>query len=281
MKKVGILFNARIDAARSLALELEKTLGELKASAWICPASDETKAKQQLAGTEMILSLGGDGTMLRTARLSAPLAIPILGVNMGNLGFTTELSGQEVLSKISRFLAGEGWIDERTMLQTELPSEAGAPILHALNDMVVARGKLVRIIRVKASVNGQPIATYKADGVIVATATGATGYSLAAGGPILFPDAKEFLLTPIMSHLGLTASLVLSPESIIELEVQTTHEARVSIDGQVEFPLQSGDVIRVSRSPYVARLLRIQPQKFFHETLLQRLTGKGGRSIES
>jgi len=274
MKRIGILFNPRIAAAESLALELEKTLGQLENSVWICQTADEVKAKEQLAGTEMILSLGGDGTMLRVARLAAPEAVPILGVNLGNLGFTTELSGQEVFSKITTFLSGEGWIDERAMLQVELPAQAGASALHALNDVVIARGAIVRVIQVKASVNGQPITTYRADGVIVATATGATGYSLAAGGPILFPHAKEFLLTPIMSHLGLTAALVLPSEAVVELEVQTAHEAKVSIDGQVEYPLNSGNTIRVKRSPYTAKLLRIQPPSFFYETLLRKLGGR-------
>ena len=274
MRKAGILFNARITDAEILAQTLAKKLERSSVSAWICPASDEAKAKEQLAGTEMILSLGGDGTMLRTARLVASEAIPIVGVNLGNLGFTTELSDQEVLDKIPRFLKGEGWNDERAMLQVELPSPAGPSMFHVLNDVVVGRGAIVRLIRVKASVNGQPITTYKADGVIVATATGSTGYSLAAGGPILSPNAEEFLLTPITSHLGLTAALVLSSEAVVELEVQTAHEARVSIDGQVEFPLSSGDTIKIKRSPYTTQLLRIQPQSFFYHTLLEKLGGK-------
>ncbi|MFA4836634.1 MAG: NAD(+)/NADH kinase [Dehalococcoidia bacterium] len=276
MKKIGILFNSRIAAAGDLALELQKALGKSKIKVWSCVAYDEAMTEAMLEGTDMIISLGGDGTVLRAARLAAPQSIPILCVNLGNLGFTTELTGQEAQSQVPRFLAGEGWVDERAMLQAELPLKGGPLTIHALNDVVVGRGSVMRVIRVKASTSGQPITTYKGDGVIVATATGSTGYSLAAGGPILFPNAREIILTPISSHLGLAAALVLSGESIIELEVQTTHEARVSIDGQIEFPLNSGDVVRVRRSPYTARLLRIQPRPFFHETLLKRLSGKGG-----
>lgn len=276
MKKVGILFNSRIAAAENLALDIEKTLGQSSTSVWVCPASDEAEVKEQLAGSEMVISLGGDGTMLRVARIVAPASVPILGINVGNLGFTTELGAHEAIGSIPRFLSGEGWIDERIMLQAELPLQSGPTIFHALNDVVVGRGSVLRVIRIRASVDGQPITNYRADGVIVSTATGSTGYSLSAGGPILFPNADEILLTPITSHLGLTTALVLSGESMVELEVQTAHEARVSIDGQVEFPLQSGDIIRVSRSPYTARLLRIQPRSFFHQTLLQKLSGKGG-----
>lgn len=279
MKRVGILFNSNIAAAPGLAQSMAKKLQQSGVSVWLYPAADEARAREEFAGTGMILSLGGDGTMLRAARLAAPEAIPILGINLGNLGFTTEIDGREALTRIAGFLAGESWTDERAMLQAELPSCSSA--IHALNDVVVGRGSIVRVIRVKVSVDGQPVTTYKGDGVIVATATGSTGYSLAAGGPILFPNAQEILLTPIAPHLGLTASLVLSPQSVIELEVQTAHQARVSIDGQLGFPLQSGDTVRIRRSPYITRLLRIQPRSFFHQTLLQRLSAEGRSADES
>jgi len=281
MRRVGILFNANIAAAPGLAQSLAHQLRESSISVWAYPAADEAGSREELAGTEMILSLGGDGTMLRAARLAAPEAIPILGINLGDLGFTTEISGREALTRISSFLNGEGWTDERAMLQAELPSHSSPAVIHALNDVVVGRGSIVRVIQVKASVDGQPVTTYKGDGVIVATATGSTGYSLAAGGPILFPKAEEILLTPIAPHLSLAASLVLSPQSVVELEVQTAHEARVSIDGQLEFPLRSGNTVRIRRSPYTTRLLRTRPRSFFHQTLLQRLIAKGGPSDES
>ncbi|NQT71563.1 MAG: NAD(+)/NADH kinase [Chloroflexi bacterium] len=276
MKKAGILFNARIAAAKSFAPMLQENLEKEGISIWSCAASDEARARAKLSGTKIILSLGGDGTMLRVARLAAQEGIPILGINMGNLGFTTELTADGALERIPNFLTGEGWIDERAMLQVELPLHGDSSTYHALNDVVVARGSTVRVIKVRAAVSGQPMTTYRADGVIVATATGSTGYSLAAGGPILFPNAKEFLLTPISPHLGLSAALVLSPDAVVELDVQTAHEARVSIDGQVELPLRSVDTIRVTRSPYTTKLLRIQPQSFFYQTLLERLGGKGG-----
>ncbi|MFW0859312.1 MAG: NAD(+)/NADH kinase [Dehalococcoidia bacterium] len=296
MRRVGILFNANIAAAPGLAQSLAKKLQQSGVSVWAYPASDEARAGEELAGTEMILSLGGDGTMMRAARLAAPEAIPILGINLGNLGFTTEISGREALTRISSFLNGESWTDERAMLQAELPESCpgyvdrvrtrstdygdGKSVIHALNDVVVGRGSIIRVIRVKASVDGQPVTTYKGDGVIVATATGSTGYSLASGGPILFPSAEEILLTPIAPHLSLATSLVLSPQSLVELEVRTAHEARVSIDGQLELPLRSGDTVRIRRSPYTTRLLRIQPRSFFHQTLLQKLSARGGSADE-
>ncbi|MFO8102177.1 MAG: NAD(+)/NADH kinase [Dehalococcoidia bacterium] len=275
MRKTGILFNASIPAAEEFAHVLEATLKEQKVSAWLCAASDEEAVQQNLAGSEAIISLGGDGTMFRVARLVAPDPVPILGINLGSLGFTTELTSSEALEKLPELVARSGWIDERAMLEVELPLHADFPVTHALNDAVVGRGSVVRIIKVRASVDDQPITTYRADGIIVATATGSTGYSLAAGGPILFPNSKQFLLTPILPHLGPSAALVLSSSAEVEMEVQTDHEARVSIDGQVEFPLRNVDTIRIRRSPYVTRLLRIQPRPFFYQTLLERLGGKG------
>lgn len=274
MKKAGILFNKRIPEARELARSLTEVLKQYHVSAWACPASEESRARKKLAGTGAVFSLGGDGTMLRVARLIAPEGIPIIGVNLGNLGFTTEFTSGELFAAVPRFLDGDGWIDERSMLEVELPLQSGYTGLTALNDVVVARGPTVRVIKVRASVNDQPITTYRADGVIVATATGSTGYSLAAGGPILFPNAREFLLTPVMPHLGLSAAMVLSADVEVELDVQTTHQARVSLDGQVEFPLRNVDTIKVRRSPYITRLLRIQPQTFFYQTLLEKLGGK-------
>jgi len=275
MRKAGILYNKRIDAARELAQALTETLKKQNISVWSCAASEEAKARKRLPETSALISLGGDGTMFRVARLAASESVPILGVNMGTLGFTTELAASETLDAIPRFLEGEGWIDERAMLEVELPLQSAIPSpIHALNDVVVARGSTVRVIRVWASVDDQPITTYKADGVIVTTATGSTGYSLAAGGPILFPNAKEFLMTPLLPHLGLSAAMVLSSDAVVELNVQTTHQARISIDGQVEFPLRNVDTIKIRRSPYTTRLLRIQSQSFFYQTLLKKLDSK-------
>ncbi len=274
MRKAGILFNAGIPAAEEFAHTLETMLQERKVSAWICAASDKETVQAKLHGTEAVISLGGDGTMFRVARLVAPEAVPILGINLGSLGFTTELTSAEAIEKIPELVDRKGWIDERAMLEVELPLHADFLTVHALNDVVVGRGSVIRVIKVRASVDKQPITIYRADGIIVATATGSTGYSLAAGGPILFPNSKEFLLTPILPHLGPSAALVLSSGAEVELEVQTDHEARVSIDGQVEFPLRNVDTIQIRRSPYITRLLRIQPQPFFYQTLLEKLGGK-------
>ncbi len=269
-KKVGILFQPKIAAAEDLARQLAKVVGDLGVAVWVCSAWEEDRAREQAGETELVISLGGDGTILRAARVASPLSIPILGVNLGRLGFMTELRPDDALSRVPAFVKGEGWGEERAMLQAELVSSDMSPF-HALNDVVVGRGERCRLIRVKATVDGELVTTYKCDGLILATATGSTGYSLAAGGPMLHPLAREILLQPIAAHLSLGTALVLPSEATVELEVRTTHQATLSIDGQIEVPLSDGAVVRVKRSPHITRLMRTQRSTLFYETLMQKL----------
>ncbi len=152
-KKVGILFQPKIPAALKLARELEKVVTGTGAAAWLCSAWEEEKACEQLGGTRFIICLGGDGTIIRAARIVCAEAIPILGVNLGRLGFMTELGPDEALTRVPAFIEGEGWVEERSMLQAEVVSGDGKDY-HALNDVVVARGARCRLIRVKATING-------------------------------------------------------------------------------------------------------------------------------
>ncbi len=269
-KKVGILFQPKIATAEDLARQLAKVVGDLGVAVWVCSAWEEDRAREQAGETELVISLGGDGTILRAARVASPLSIPILGVNLGRLGFMTELRPDDALSRVPAFVKGEGWGEERAMLQAELVSSDMSPF-HALNDVVVGRGERCRLIRVKATVDGELVTTYKCDGLILATATGSTGYSLAAGGPMLHPLAREILLQPIAAHLSLGTALVLPSEATVELEVRTTHQATLSIDGQIEVPLSDGAVVRVKRSPHITRLMRTQRSTLFYETLMQKL----------
>ena len=269
-KKVGILFQPKIATAEDLARQLAKVVGDLGVAVWVCSAWEEDRAREQAGETELVISLGGDGTILRAARVASPLSIPILGVNLGRLGFMTELRPDDALSRVPAFVKGEGWGEERAMLQAELVS-SDMPPFHALNDVVVGRGERCRLIRVKATVDGELVTTYKCDGLILATATGSTGYSLAAGGPMLHPLAREILLQPIAAHLSLGTALVLPSEATVELKVRTTHQATLSIDGQIEVPLSDGAVVRVKRSPHITRLMRTQHSTLFYETLMQKL----------
>jgi NAD+ kinase len=279
MKRVGIIFHPLNEAAGNLARELEQFLGTRGVSAWLCSAWEGDAAKAQVDGTDLMLSIGGDGTILRAAQAVLPRAVPITGINLGNLGFMTELTVDEARDKLTALLAGEGWLDERSLLEAELHAtgESAAPqTFYALNDMVIAHGEVARVIYVEASVDGQLLTTYKADGVIVSTATGSTGYSLAAGGPILHPQAKEMLLLPIVPHLSASYKLVLPPTSTIELRVSTLHSAALTVDGHIVTPLSDGTVVTVKRSTNTVRFLRIHPDTSLFGSLEKRLKGKQG-----
>jgi len=278
MKRVGILYHPMKEAAYTLAKKLEEFLSAKDLSVWLCSAWEGEAAKAQAKGTDLILSIGGDGTILRAAQAVVPGPTPITGINLGNLGFMTELSVDEAEEKLTALLAGEGWIDERSLLEVELsPAEEEhkpAQVFYALNDVVVARGAVARVIFVEASIDGEPLTTYKADGVIVATATGSTSYSLATGGPILHPQAKELLLLPISPHLSSAYTLVLPSTAVVKLHLSTTHSATLSVDGHINLPLSSGAAITVKHSSNTVRFLRIHPEASFYSSLEQRLKGK-------
>ena len=274
--KIGILYHPMNESARKLANKLEKTLTKKGVSIWLCSSWDVESARTKTNGTELILSIGGDGTILRAAQAVIPGKTPITGINMGNLGFMTELSAAETEDELYRILDGEGWIDERCLLEAEVLPCEGSPrsTFYALNDIVIARGSVARVIYVTAFIDSALLTTYKADGVILATATGSTGYALAAGGPILPPHSTDFLLLPIVPLLNVKNCVVLPPDSKVQLSVQAVHPATLSIDGHTNLPLNSGAVIKVRRSRHKVRFLRIHPASSFYSTLEKRLKGK-------
>ncbi len=277
VNRVGILYHPLNKAAKTLAKKLEKFLVGEGVSIWLRSAWEWEQAKAQVNNTDLILSIGGDGTILRAAQVAVADLIPITGINLGRLGFMTELSVDETAEKLPALLAGEGWIDERAMLEAKLSPAAQdepAATFYALNDVVVARGAIARTVYVEASIDGKPLTTYKADGVIVATATGSTGYSLAAGGPILHPQSRECLLLPIAPHLSSAYTMVLAPTAVVKLRITTAHQAILSIDGHINIPISSGAIITIKHSDKTARFLRIHPETSFYSSLEQRLKGK-------
>jgi NAD+ kinase len=278
MKRVGIVYHPKIAAAKTLVEHLAELLPSLNRTAWTCSAWDEEGMRAESPGTDLAISVGGDGTILRVARAVSDWEIPILGVNFGHLGFMTELSADDIIERLPSVLNGGGWVDRRMMLQADLYRRDGSrhdeglpQPLCALNDVMMGRGATSRVVYVKATVDGVLLTTYKADGVVIATATGSTGYSLAAGGPILYPQAEDILIKPISAHLTLAYPLVLPSTAVIELEVHTDHEAMLSVDGQISVALHDGDRIVARRGCHVARFLRVNPPEYFYSALERRL----------
>ncbi len=277
MNRIGIIYHPLKEAAGKLARELGESFESGGLSAWLCSAWESDTARKQVDGTDLIITIGGDGTILRAAQAVVPRPIPITGINLGNLGFMTELSVDEAEEKLTQLLAGEGWIDERYLLEAEVPATEETPEpqrFYALNDVVITHGAVARVIYVEASIDGELLTTYKADGVIVSTATGSTGYSLAADGPILHPQAQEMLLLPIVPHLSASYKLVLPPTSTVGLRVNTAPSVTLTVDGHITTPLPSGTTVNVRHSKNTVRFLRIHTKTSFFGSLDERLKGK-------
>ncbi len=234
-----------------------------------------------LANADLVVSFGGDGTLIRAADLCSEKGTPILGVYYGRFGFVTQCQGPEVPAQLERFLAGEARFENRMMLQTEL-LRAGQVIatLHSLNEMVLQRTVTVRMMTFEVQVDGHVLTRYPADGIMIATPTGSTAYNLSAGGIIVDPRVEAMLLTAIAPHTLSARPLALAPDSEIRLKVQADGDAVLSGDGQNRLHLLSKDEVRVTRSPRVTRLMSVRPDDFLvklGERLLwsQSLLGQG------
>lgn len=277
LNRVGILYHPMVEASYKKGKELEEHLEARNVAVWLCSAWEGEKAKGLLDKTDLIISVGGDGTILRAAHIAVPSHVPILGVNLGKLGFMTELNADEFMDKLHTLLSGEGWIDERAMLEAELPgalSGSETTVFHALNDVVAARGAVAQLVHIAVSIDGQHLTTYKADGMIVATATGSTGYSLAAGGPILYPQSQDYLMVPIAPHLSPTYPIVLPSRAVLKMHIVATNRGTLSIDGHINLPLPSEATVTVRHSQNTVRFLRVHARDSFYGSLEQKLKGK-------
>jgi NAD+ kinase len=279
IKTIGVLYHPKVASTHTKADELGSFIKTQGVASWVCSAWDTDEACKKMKTTDLLLTVGGDGTILRAVQAVIPQMTPITGVNQGKLGFMTELGNDEAVSKLPLLISGQGWIDERAMLQAEVACKGKSPqVFHALNDIVMARGGIARLVKIEAGIDGQPLPTYKADAVIVATATGSTGYALAAGGPVLHPHSAEMLMIPVAPHLSPAYPLLIPEKSEITLRLNTYLESTLSIDGHINITLIEGDSITIRRSPYIARFRRLRPDGSFFSTLEEKLKGKQGVS---
>ncbi len=270
MKKAGIFVHSTWPAARALADEVTGyLLREGVQKVWATSEWDDDALRSDMPGSDLLICLGGDGTVLRAARTVAPNPVPILGVNMGRLGFLAEVRPDELVERLPDVLAGRYRVEERAMLKASVP--AWGITYDALNDVVVGRQTVSRPIYVDVRVDGSQLAIHRCDAMIVATATGSTAYSLSAGGPILHPESRDIVLTPVAPHIAASRPLVLPPDSVIELTVSADKDATVSIDGQVDTQLNSGDTVSVCRSPHTARFVRFSTPQDYYGMLAERL----------
>ena len=217
---------------------------------------------------DVLVALGGDGTVLRAGHLCAEAGIPILGINLGRFGFLAETQRGDWREAIAALVAGHYRIEERLALNAEHHrSDTILNRSYVVNDVVIARGQFVRPIRIEARVDGYTLTTYVADGVIAATPTGSTAYALAAGGPIMPPELRNILLIPVAPHLTMDRAIILSEGTNVELTAYTDHEAVMSVDGRPPIPLLDGDCVVVSASDRVVRFVRFQDPGYFYRNI--------------
>ncbi|HZS91370.1 MAG TPA: NAD(+)/NADH kinase [Chloroflexota bacterium] len=243
------------------------TLVVSRGSVW-----DAAFLREVLPRVDVAITLGGDGSILRASRIAALTGTPVLGINLGTLGFLAEMEPDEVAERLPPLAAGHYWIEERMMLQIEHRRDGEQlGTYQALNEAAVGSQTLSRVVRVTVHLDGQELTTYTGDGVLVATPTGSTAYSHAAGGPILHPEVRSLVLTPVCAHPRTSGALVIPSDTAVTMVVHTDHGAALSIDGQDEILMRDGDTVIVGASPYSARFLRRQERDYFYRTLLRKL----------
>ncbi|MCL6500217.1 MAG: NAD(+)/NADH kinase [Firmicutes bacterium] len=250
----GLVVRVNADGARAVRLE------ELSAT------------EQELAeSSDALVVVGGDGTILRAARAGAVRGVPVMGVNVGGFGFLAEVGLQELPEALERLVAGRHAVEERMMLAAEVvrAGEVAERFL-ALNDMVVTKSGYARLMPIRVCVNGEHLATYLADGLIISTPTGSTAYNLSAGGPILSPGVRAMVITPICPHTLTARPVVVDADDVATVEVASEVEGvLLTVDGQVGCPLRGGDVVQVRRAEERARLVRLKAPSFY-ELLRQK-----------
>lgn len=271
MKRIGLLHHPKLPATQPMAQRMARDAEAHDLAVWIGSTWDIEAVAAEIERLDLLVTLGGDGSILRTARMACKRGVPVLGVKMGRLGFLAELEPDDWEGALPHLLAGDYWLEERMMLYAEYHRGEECRQYEALNDVVISRGSLARIVRLETYIDSSYLTTYAADGLIVSTATGSTAYALAAGGPILPPELHNFVLIPIAAHLSMNRAIVLGQADRVEVEVHTDHQAILTVDGQFEYDLQDGDRVAVQASPHTSRFVRLQDRTYFYRTLMDRL----------
>lgn len=222
---------------------------------------------------DILIAIGGDGTMLRAGHLAGPLGIPILGINMGHFGFLMEVQQHQWQEFLPRLLQGDYWLEKRMTLQAE-QWRAGEKLgsWFVLNEVAVSRGQIIRPIRLITSVDGRYLTTYVADALLASTPTGSTAYALAAGGPILSPELRNILLIPVAAHLSLDRAIVLAEGSSVSIVVHTDHQAVFSVDGHVPIGIAEDDRVDVRAGDHTVQFIRFQDPGYFYRNLTPHMS---------
>ena len=271
--RIGILFNPKAPGAEPLSNSIQRWLEDEQRHVCTYSIGDIEEMRPKASRFELMIVLGGDGTTLSAARLAAPFGVPIFGLNLGRVGFLSETTEDQWPEDLRLVLGGDYWIERRLMLEAEILRQGRQlTTMAALNDVVVSRGIQVRVVRFHLFVDGDHVTTYTADGLVIATPTGSTAYSMAAGGPLLPPQLQNFLVLPVAPHLSFERPVVLHQEAVVKVQVETEHSAVATADGQEAAFLQDGDEVVVSKHSHDSLFARVHDSGYFYHRLMQRLS---------
>lgn len=275
MKTIGVITNIEKDAelvytgilAESIIKAGGRVVMEAALSSRLNIGDQCPDAEAVVDCSDMVVCLGGDGTFLKAARLLYGRSLPILGINLGNLGFLTEIDKNDIGNAVERIFSGDYRVEERMMLSASIHRK-GRPAVNdvALNDIVISRGAISRILHVKAYINDVFVDSFPGDGLIVSSPTGSTAYSLSGGGPIVEPDGQLMIITPICPHILYSRSIVTNADSVVKVAVHEDfqHDAMVTVDGQEGYEISGGDWVEVKRSSHSIKLARMNSRNFFN-----------------
>lgn len=284
MTRIGLIVNRSknmsMETAQGLILALQEKGAQVVVTKEVvdelrekgdCTAMDNCRVTadedEMIGESDIIICLGGDGTFLNAARKVYKLGIPLLGINLGTLGFLTEIERHDVVMAVEKLMAGNYDIEERMMLEATVSKDGviiGSDV--ALNDVVISRYALSRIIHLNIYMNNVFVDTFPGDGIIISSPTGSTGYSLSAGGPIVEPDVDLIIATPICPHILYSRTFITTGDRVVKIEVgeNYNYEAMVTLDGQKGFKASGGYTIEVKRSPHKVRMIKISDRNFFN-----------------
>jgi NAD+ kinase len=258
VRRIGFAYNPTSAAAVELRERAVAWASSHDLTQWSAQAADREALHRELPGTDVLVVLGGDGTFLRAAHAVIEDDVPLLGINVGKVGFLSKVEANDIEGVLGKLVGGRFEIEPRMALEGRILRGGADPYegrLLALNDVVIARGSLARVVRLDTSIDGTHLASFIADGLVVASPTGSTGYSFSAGGPILGPTARNLVVTPIAGYLTTIRSVVVGPTAVVRCRVVDAHEALVSVDGREDILLAVGDVVEVRAIERPVRLV--------------------------
>ena len=273
IRRIGFAYNPTKEDAVELSARATGWCSARGIESWTVASGDHDRLVRALPETQVLVVLGGDGTFLRAARAVTEVDVPLVGVNLGKVGFLSKAEANGLEPLLEKIRSGAYRVESRMALRGAIHGPGGgAPrrTFVALNNVVIARGALARVVRLEVDIGPSHLATYVADGLVVASPTGSTGYSFSAGGPILDPLSRNLVVSPIAAYLSAIRSVVVSPDHVVRCQVVEAHEALVSIDGREDVRLSVGDIVTVAALPRPVRFLEPDGALPFWDLLRQK-----------